>query len=446
MDLREVNFDGLVGPTHNYAGLSLGNLASTSHRGQRSHPRAAALQGLAKMRLLMDLGIPQGVLPPHMRPHLGILRRSGFTGKPAEIINRAAREAPALLAVASSASAMWTANAATVAPSVDTADGRLHMTPANLLSKAHRMIEGRSTRKFLKSIFRDTSHFIVHNLLLHTPALGDEGAANHTRFGKGNHPGLHLFVYGVQAYGSGPAPSKHPARQTAEASHAVARLHGIPSAQCVFAQQSPAAIDAGVFHNDVISVGHGEHYLVHEKTFVDTAAVLSRLKQAAKSLDLDLRIHLVTTEELSLKETIRTYLFNSQIVTDNEGRRHLIAPADCAESAAAKVIQRLGEQDDPPWHEVHFLNLRESMQNGGGPACLRLRVPMTQVERNAIKAKVILDDDRHARLISWVEKHYRESIEPNDLGDPSLYEESQSALEELTGILELEEFYAFQVG
>ena len=47
-----VCFDGLAGTTHSYAGLSAGNLAAMPHAGQLGNPRAAALEGLAKMRLV----------------------------------------------------------------------------------------------------------------------------------------------------------------------------------------------------------------------------------------------------------------------------------------------------------------------------------------------------------------------------------------------------------
>lgn len=59
----EVNFDGLVGLTHHYAGLSFGNEASTRHQNTLSNPRLAAKQGLLKMKALADLGYKQGVLP-----------------------------------------------------------------------------------------------------------------------------------------------------------------------------------------------------------------------------------------------------------------------------------------------------------------------------------------------------------------------------------------------
>mgnify|MGYP001395381545 CR=1 FL=1 len=77
MSLVEINFDGIVGPSHNYAGLSLGNIASASHKGDPSFPRAAALQGIAKMRGNMERGLAQGFLLPLPRPNDGLLRAIG---------------------------------------------------------------------------------------------------------------------------------------------------------------------------------------------------------------------------------------------------------------------------------------------------------------------------------------------------------------------------------
>ena len=137
----EANFDGLVGPTHNYAGLSWGNVASKSNVNAVSNPKEAALQGLAKMKKLADRGYVQAVLPPHERPHIPTLRALGFAGSDRQVLEQAAQADPAILAAVSSASAMWTANAATVSPSADTADHRVHFTPANLSAKFHRSID-----------------------------------------------------------------------------------------------------------------------------------------------------------------------------------------------------------------------------------------------------------------------------------------------------------------
>ena len=84
--IREFNFDGLIGPTHNYAGLSYGNIASAKHRQKSSSPRQAALQGLAKMKALADQGIGQAILPPLRRPRFEFLRELGYHGSNEQLI------------------------------------------------------------------------------------------------------------------------------------------------------------------------------------------------------------------------------------------------------------------------------------------------------------------------------------------------------------------------
>ena len=197
MKYREVNFDGLVGPNHNYAGLAQGNLASATNSKNTSYPKAAALQGLEKMKALFELGLTQGILPPLQRPDLVCLKKLGFTGKPKKIISKAANAAPELLAAVYSSSSMWTANAATVSPSCDTKDKRLHLTPANLNSNFHRSIEMDHTHFNLKQIFNNKKLFEVHQPLPQTEELADEGSANHMRLSsKDFSKGLELFVYG----------------------------------------------------------------------------------------------------------------------------------------------------------------------------------------------------------------------------------------------------------
>ncbi|MFZ3289302.1 MAG: N-succinylarginine dihydrolase, partial [Telluria sp.] len=279
---REYNFDGLVGPSHNYAGLSFGNVASFSNVKSASNPRQAALQGLAKMRELAARGFAQALLPPHARPNFRLLRRLGFGGTDAEVLARAYREAPVILACAWSAAPMWTANAATVSPSADTFDGRVHFTAANLNNKLHRADEHAQATRTLRALFGDEKHFAVHDALPSTPAFGDEGAANHTRLCAAHgSPGVEFFVYGrVEFDPSAPAPKKYPARQTLEASQAIARLHGLDSGRTVFGSQNPDVIDQGVFHNDVIAVGNGNVLFYHEQAFADEAAVINKLRAA----------------------------------------------------------------------------------------------------------------------------------------------------------------------
>lgn len=451
MKTHEVNFDGLVGPTHNYAGLSHGNVASMSHRGAVSNPRAAALQGLAKMRLLHDLGVPQAVLPPHERPAIDVLRAFGFAGDDRAVLAAAAKQSPHLLVACSSASAMWVANAATVTPSRDTADGRVHFTPANLVSKLHRAIEPPQTARTLRAIFGHTRHFAVHEPLPGAAGLGDEGAANHTRLAPAHAAsGLHLFVHGHEAFPGAArrdGPRRFVSRQAKEIFEAIGRRHGLASATCVHARQLPAAIDAGVFHNDVIAVGNENVLLYHEQAFAGSAQVLAELRARWAGLRSAVPLHLlrVPQRRVTLRDAVKSYLFNSQLVTLPEGGMALIAPADCAENRRVRdFVQETIARGDTPLRAAHFLDLRESMRNGGGPACLRLRVVLTDAELGAMAPGVRFDAALHARLERWVEKHYRDRLSPRDLADPELLGESRRALDELTGILGLGSIYPFQ--
>lgn len=441
----ELNFDGLVGPTHNYAGLSHGNVASSSNAQSASNPKMAALQGLQKMKFLRDLGLKQALLPPHARPALDTLRQLGFTGGNASILQKVSHEAPALLAACYSSSNMWTANAATVSPSADTADGRVHFTAANLANKLHRSIEHPTTSAILQRIFHSPQHFAHHPALPTHDMLGDEGAANHTRLSSHHGArGVEFFVYGKEACNATkPAPQKYPARQTLEASQAVARLHGLSADKTVFAQQNPAAIDAGVFHNDVISVGNGNTLLYHEEAFLDTDAAFAELQQ--KFGDEKLHFIKVANSEVTVAEAVQTYLFNSQLITVPDGSMALIAPKECEENqAVASRVQAMCEDQSNPVNAVHYLDVRESMRNGGGPACLRLRVALTENEFAAMHQGVILTDSLYGTLVKWVEKHYRDTLTTKDLADPHLAQEAYRALDELTQILGLGAIYPFQ--
>jgi succinylarginine dihydrolase len=436
----EASFDGLVGPTHGYAGLSPGNVASLRHGGQVSSPKRAALEGLAKMRFVRALGVPQGVLPPHDRPSFALLRRLGFEGTTAAILDRAGREAPHLLAASWSASAMWTANAATVAPSADASDRRVHFTPANLQHNLHRAIEVEQTALALRRVFASEQSFAHHPPLPASAALGDEGAANHTRLGAEEGGGLHLFVYG-RAGGAPGGPQRFPARQTLEASRAVARLHRLSPERVIFARQAPEVIDAGVFHNDVICVGHRGLLFFHQRAFAEPD-VLDRLKAALPGL----RLVEVPEARVSIEDAVSTYLFNSQLVTDAEGRVRLVAPSDVLDRpAVAAYVAELVADPGAPIDAVDYLELRQSMQNGGGPACLRLRVWLEPEELAAVHPPCLLDDAGLDALEAWVERHYRDRLAPDDLRDPALVEESRAALDELTRLLSLGgDFYPFQ--
>lgn len=443
-DAREMNFDGLVGPTHNYGGLSFGNIASASHRDQPSFPREAALQGLAKMRFLLGLGLEQGVFPPHERPFIAPLRGLGFSGTDADIWRQALRADPLMARQFLSASPMWAANAASVSASADTADGRLHFTPANLVSMLHRSIEAGQASRMLQRIFPATGHFAHHAPLPAHTAFGDEGAANHMRMSAGHgEPGIEIYVYGRDAFA--PFAGQFPARQTAQASHAIARAHGLSDDRVLFVAQSMRAIDAGAFHNDVVAVAHLDTLLFHEYAFADKDQLIRDIRAAANGRFEPLFVE-VPDALVSLADAVQSYLFNSQLLAvPGRDRLTLILPKESEENAkVASYLHELVAGNGPIGH-LEFLDLRQSMHNGGGPACLRLRVPMSGDERSAMHAPCWLNLARISALEDWVRRFYRDRLRAEDLADPALMDESRAALDALTDILDLgSDFYPFQ--
>lgn len=444
MSAEEVNFDGLVGPTHNFGGLSEGNVKSTENRGRVSNPRAAALQGLEKMRLLMALGVPQAVLPPHERPDIGTLQRTGFSGSDAAVLEAAWKAAPTLVTNVSSASSMWAANAATVSPSADAVDGRLHLTPANLSSKFHRSLESDFTTRLFRTIFDDSEHFAVHEPLPQGGHFGDEGAANHMRLAPSHaEAGVEIFVFGRSAFEDGPRPRRFEPRQALEASQAVARLHKLEPRRTLFIQQAQKAIDAGAFHNDVVAVANGPVMLAHEFAFEGGSAAFDAIERACS---FDASVIAVREADVPLEEAVRCYLFNCQLATrpGGSGAMVLILPEEVKSSPKALAFAEKLASGSSPIDQFLFADIRQSMWNGGGPACLRLRIVLTQAEREALKGSVLLHDALVGRLEEWVRRHYRDRLTGADLGDPALIEEGRAALDELTGILGFGSIYAFQ--
>ena len=442
MSAVEANCDGLVGPTHSYAGLSPGNLASERNRGEVSNPRAAVLEGLRKMRRLADLGVPQFVLPPHERPHVAFLRSVGFGGSDGQVVERAWREAPAVASAACSASAMWAANAATGTPSADSADGRVHFTPANLLTQLHRSLEPEQTTRALRTLFPDESRFAVHDALLRSPHFADEGAANHVRLAADDgEPGVELYVWGREAWEAW--SGRYPARQTLEASDAVARRHG--SKRPVLVRQARAAIQGGAFHNDVVCVGARTCLFHHQSAFEDTAAVHESLRRAADGLFEPVFVE-ISEADLPLAEAVSSYLFNSMLVqVPGDDRLTLIAPIETSETPSAHAVASALPGSNGPIGRVEYVDVRQSMRNGGGPACLRLRVVLTDEELAATNPRQRFTPELHDSLNAWAERRYRDRLSVEDLADPALLEESRVALDELSGLLALgSDFYPFQ--
>jgi len=417
----EVNFDGLVGPTHNYAGLAHGNVHSVNNKNKPSNPREAALQGLDKMKLLHDLGFKQAIIPPQERPLLNDY--NDYTN----------------MALNASASSMWVANSSTIAPSVDTNNNKLNILTANLNFTHHRRIEAPQTNSILNKIFNDTSKFLVHSPLDSDGTLDDEGAANHTRFCNSyDEEGLHFFVYGRSQNKSEESPTKYPARQTLEASKKVAEILQIKNV--VYAQQSAESIDAGVFHHDVIGVGNKNLYFYHEKALANETETLQNLQDNFKG---DLNFLRVNEKDVPLKLAVDSYLFNSQLLEYKDGHL-LLAPIRCRRNALVRKYLQSITGKNKLIKKVRYINLEQSLHNGGGPACLRLRVAMNEHELNCINQSFIFDDKLHLQLRKWVKKYYVTNLIYDDLFVPAFIMKCRCGLQELTEILNIGDFYPFQ--
>jgi succinylarginine dihydrolase len=416
MALREINFDGIVGPSHNYAGLSLGNLASSRNAGHVSHPRAAALQGIDKMRANLALGLAQGMFLPHQRPDRAWLSALGTAIEQAD---------PALAANAMSASAMWAANAATVSPAPDTGDGRCHLTVANLKTMPHRSLEWPATLAQLRIAFADPAHFVVHEPV--PPAFGDEGAANHMRLGPSHGEcGVEIFVYGR----SGGA---FPARQHIEASKALARLHRLDPHDTIFVEQSEHAIAAGAFHNDVVAVANERVLFAHELAFTNKQPMLVACADRVAGFEFVE----VPAAEVSLADAVRSYLFNAQLVTLPGGETCLIAPIEVRETAPVWRWIEGHIAGNGPIRRVELVDVRQSMANGGGPACLRLRVV---ADPATVDPRFMVDGARLDLIGDVVRRHWPEQIHHDELQSAALIadvERARVALIEAIGLAEL---------
>jgi succinylarginine dihydrolase len=416
MALAEINFDGIIGPSHNYSGLSLGNIASASNKGVVSHPKAAALQGLAKMRHNIGLGLAQGVLLPHPRPDAAWLEELGTSVEAA---------APSLRPAAFSASAMWAANAATVSPAPDTADGRCHLTVANLRTMAHRSHEWPQTLRQLRLAFADEARFAVHPPVPAT--FGDEGAANHMRLGAGHgEPGIEVFVYGRRG---GPT---FPVRQHEEASRAVARFHRLDPQRTLFVCQSEEAVAAGAFHNDVVAVANEHVLFAHEQAFAERADFHAALKRLLPEVE----IIEVPAAAVSLEAAVRSYLFNAQLVTLPEGGMALILPEEARETPSVRAWLEAMVAGNGPIRELLVVDVRQSMANGGGPACLRLRVV---ADPATVDPRFMVDAAKLERIAAVVQSRWPDEIVPDDLLDPSLWDRIERARLALLEALELGE-------
>ena len=307
----------------------------------------------------------------------------------------------------------------------------------------HRSIEHEQTGRALKSAF---PFAVVHDALSGQSVFADEGAANHVRLcSERGQQGVEILVYGRDGYSTG--DTQYPARQTQQSCEAIARRHGLNPAHTVITQQARAAINAGAFHNDVVCVGAKETLFYHELAFEDTAAMQQSIRAAAKGLFEPIFVE-VPNDAVPIADAIKSYLFNSMLVQmPEDDRLKLIAPLETQEMESSRRFCEAMTSGNGPIGRVDFVDVRQSMQNGGGPACLRLRVTLTADEWAQVNPGQRFTPELHAALNRWVRTHYRETLDPADVADPKLMTESFTALDALTKIMQLgDDFYPFQRG
>ena len=437
--MPEVNFDGLIGPTHNYSGLSEGNNASKENYSSPSNPKKAALQGIKKAQTLISYGSQQGFFLPHERPFIPGLKKLGFNGTDEEILSLAFRHSKVLLNNFSSASSMWAANAATISPSPDTQDNKIHLTPANLNSMFHRSIETEFTYQQCKIIF-PKEYFEIHNPAVSISGYGDEGAANHLRISKSdNEKGFEIFVYGESGFKIDKTLVK---RQALEVSRSIAINHKLDMENTFFLQQKHQAIEEGSFHNDIVSLSNKNVFIAHEDAFQNRDDLKKMLNILESKIDNFQYIE-ISNSEIPLKDIISSYLLNSQLITNVDNEMQLILPDEVKEyDNCLSWLDKLKQISDVKLFD--YVDIRQSMMNGGGPACLRLKVILNDEELESLNQNFLMNNERLESIKLLIEKEYRDVLYPDDLKDPSLLDESRRVLDELTKIFGTGSIYEFQ--
>ena len=432
MNLIEVQMDRLVGPTHHFGGLGVGNIASHKHAGHTSNPRAAAIQGLDKMKLVAELGVPQLILPPQRRPDFDFLRRVGFSGNARQLLANAIEAGRDVASAALSSSAMWLANAATVSAGVENRFGHAALTVANLSASLHRAIEADATHRELTNSLPECVSVLKH--ITGGAAMRDEGAANHMRLGTGrDEPGIHLFVYGD----GDPLPQRHWPRQTRAACEAIARQHGLDPADTFFLKQHPDAVDAGAFHNDVVAASHHDMLLHHETAFYQSEAMMDAIERRfTERCGRPLTRAVVSRETLSIEDAVSTYLFNSQIVSTPDRSPVIICPTQVRQHPSTRMIVEGWSQSGGLFGDVRYVDLSQSMSGGGGPACLRLRVPMSEIEISQVPESKRWTPRLDQQLRAAISDSYPTEFRTIDMLDDAFSAKMSSAQSSVEAVLE----------
>jgi succinylarginine dihydrolase len=288
---------------------------------------------------------------------------------------------------------------------------------------AHRSHEWPATLAQLRLAFGNDA-FAVDGPV--PPAFGDEGAANHMRLAPSHgEPGLEIFVYGV----SGGA---FPARQHLEASKALARRHGLDPERTLFAEQSEEAIAAGAFHNDVVAVANERVLFAHEQAFADRETLIAHCQRAVPGFELVE----VPASEVPLADAVSSYLFNAQLVTPPDGETTLIVPEEARETSSVWGWLERHLAGNGPIRRVEVVDVRQSMANGGGPACLRLRVV---ADSATIDPRFLVDEARLDLIAKVIAREWPEEIDRRELRDADLISDIEDARAALLEALDLNE-------
>ena len=329
-------------------------------------------------------------------------------------------------------------NAATFSPSIDSYDQNIHITPANLNSMFHRSIEHEFTKTQLELMFGGIAQ--VHKPIKNISGYGDEGAANHLRVcAQHLMPGFQIFIYGSSAFESHQGII---ARQAEEISQAVSTQHQLDPERVLFLKQNEQAINSGSFHNDIVSLANEEVFIFHQEAFADRVElerVLHHLKEHVKGFH---PIEILS-EDISLDDLVSSYLLNSQLITVDNNEMMMLLPEEVHNHP--NCMRWLEEiKSSSPIKHLEFVDIRQSMMNGGGPACLRFKAVVNNDEFDKLNEKFLLSPTKLMDLRALVSKHYRDKLYPEDLLDIKLIQESYTFLDELTQLLDLGDIYNFQ--
>ncbi len=416
MKHKQIFVDGIIGPTYHYGGMAVGNVLSQAHKHQESYPKKAALEGLEKMNQVRQLGCLQYVLPPLCKDVDRLLSLWGYEqGDMTSRLKALGYAHPYYLSALFSGASAWVANSCHITPSCDALDGICHITPANLVSCFHRHLDVDGYRDFLHQLFLNDELFQIYDPL--PVVYTDEGMANTIRLSGGNELGLYLHVYGKTL--SQRFTRTFPARQTKEAFDRICYTHKRQDSMDI--QQSPFAIDAGVFHNDVIAFGSHNLLVLHEHAFDNQVDVLNSITDRYQSkYGEPLHVYEVSNEVLSLDEAVHTYFFNSQLILVEKNTFHLLIPSRAmSHSGVKKSLKRLSKLKGLSI-TVHEVSCEESIKNGGGPACLRFFSVLNKAEHKAINSKFLLTDEMYEQWFQFIQTHYPDTLSFDDLKDFSV--------------------------